>query len=143
MEPILNFMDVARYLYNKTPNMSNLKLQKMMYFAYLEYYKNCKEELFKNEFEAWVYGPVLPKLYSSFYELFTVSNEDNIKNKEIEKFLDSIIEKYGSMHAFDLVNKTHEDKAWIEARKGFKKTDPSNVKITLNIIKKFLPKSEI
>jgi len=48
----LDYMEVARYLYKNTPRMSNLKLQKMMFFAYIEYYEKYQEELFKDDFEA-------------------------------------------------------------------------------------------
>ncbi|WP_375317216.1 hypothetical protein [Spiroplasma endosymbiont of Virgichneumon dumeticola] len=54
-KPELDYMTVARYLYNNVENCNNMKLQKLMFFAYIEYYKKYKKELFKDDFEAWVY----------------------------------------------------------------------------------------
>ncbi|WP_342276189.1 hypothetical protein [Spiroplasma endosymbiont of Nebria brevicollis] len=42
----LDYMDIARYLYNNVTVINNLKLQKMMFFSYIEYYKETKNELF-------------------------------------------------------------------------------------------------
>ena len=45
MKPQLNYMEVAKYLFNNTSYMNNLKLQKMMFFAYIKYYKKFKKQL--------------------------------------------------------------------------------------------------
>lgn len=85
----LNYMDVAKYFYKNIEYMNNLKLQKLMFFAYVEYYKKYKKELFKDDFEAWVYGPVLPDLYYNFYKLLIPNNdkEDKINDKKINYFI--------------------------------------------------------
>lgn len=138
----LGYMDVARYLYKKTNNMNNLKLQKMMFFAYIEYYEKYHEELFKDDFEAWVYGPVLPDLYYYFYKLLLSEDkiEKEIIDKNIQNVLNDIVEKYGNKDAFNLVELSHKNEIWINARQGLEEFEPSNIK--LNIIQYYSNKDE-
>lgn len=46
--------------------ISNLKLQKLLYFSWLEYYRRNGTPLFEEEFEAWKYGPVVPSVYYDY-----------------------------------------------------------------------------
>ena len=44
-------------------SISNLKMQKMLYFAHMFFLGRTTKYLIDEEFEAWDYGPVLPSLY--------------------------------------------------------------------------------
>lgn len=46
--------------------VSNLVLQKLVYFAHGRYLSESNEPLVFGEFEAWQYGPVHPHIYSAF-----------------------------------------------------------------------------
>ena len=46
--------------------ISPMKLQKMTYFLYKEYLQSTNIPLFREPFEKWKYGPVLPSLYYKF-----------------------------------------------------------------------------
>lgn len=125
-------MEVANYLFNNVKNINNLKLQKMMFFSYIEYYDKFHNELFEDNFQAWVYGPVLPELYYLFYKLLDTNNSfQEIKDKEIKEVLNNVIKKYGDKNAFELVDLTHEHPAWKNARNGLSSNEPSNNKINL------------
>ena len=43
--------------------VSNLKMQKILYLAHLDYMGKHNERLVESPFEAWNYGPVQPDLY--------------------------------------------------------------------------------
>ena len=43
-----------------------MKLQRLVYFLYKEYYKRTGTLLFSEEFQTWRTGPVLPSLYAKF-----------------------------------------------------------------------------
>ena len=47
-------------------NVSNLRLQKILYFAHMACLVKHKEPLIDEQFHAWLYGPVVPKLYHDF-----------------------------------------------------------------------------
>lgn len=65
-----NVKDVAQYIVNyfiqcENP-ITNLELQKLLYFSWIDYFKNRREYLFNEPFEAWVLGPVVPDAYYDF-----------------------------------------------------------------------------
>lgn len=43
-----------------------MKLQKLMYFCHADYLKQFGNDLIKQNFEAWDYGPVIPSIYAEF-----------------------------------------------------------------------------
>ena len=43
---------------------SNLRIQKILYIAYMHYLGKHDKHLIREDFEAWQYGPVEPKLYN-------------------------------------------------------------------------------
>ena len=48
-------------------SLSNLKLQKLLYFLQMYHYEQHGQLFFKDDvFEAWRYGPVIPKVYNEF-----------------------------------------------------------------------------
>ena len=50
-----------------TPTITQLKLQKLVYFAHGWYMAFCEDPLVDNEYvEAWKFGPVFPSLYQEF-----------------------------------------------------------------------------
>ena len=48
--------------------VSNLVLQKLVYFAHGRYLSESRSPLVFGEFEAWQYGPVHPHVYSAFQD---------------------------------------------------------------------------
>ena len=61
-------VDLAKYVVQKCTTekrpVSNLQLQKIMYFLQAVYCKWSNGDLlFEDSFEAWPYGPVLPEVY--------------------------------------------------------------------------------
>ena len=64
-------LDVARCLIRlgnrrKGENMTNLRLQKLLYFGQLWSLRENGEPLFEDEIEAWPYGPVVPAVYHAY-----------------------------------------------------------------------------
>lgn len=57
--------------------VSNLQLQKILYFVQVGYYAKRHEFLFEDDFEAWQYGPVVPEVY----RLFSIWGGDKITRK--------------------------------------------------------------
>lgn len=56
--------DAACYLCDRSSwQLSNLKLQKMLYMADMNFVGQNRMRMLDEDFEAWDYGPVLPSLY--------------------------------------------------------------------------------
>ncbi|KIL06900.1 hypothetical protein SR42_15115 [Clostridium botulinum] len=65
-----NVLDIARYIINygnkKMYNISNLKLQKILYFVQASFLTDNHRACFNEDIEAWDFGPVVPEVYQEF-----------------------------------------------------------------------------
>ncbi len=128
-------MDVAKYIISYCNNegmpVSNLKLQKMLYYAWVDYYKNCRRYLFREDICAWHLGPVVPDVYYVM-SLFGGRPIDRSFNSDISErdigILNGIIDKYNRYSASALVDMTHRrGTAWHEVyddKKGERRVIP-------------------
>ena len=112
-------VDIARYVvdkcYQDRKPVSNLQLQKMLYFLQILFLEAFEAPLFSEEFEAWPYGPVMPSVYKMFsrfggapIEMRFVSAKESIQQTHKE-FLDTAIEVLREKSPWDLVRITHAD----------------------------------
>lgn len=101
--------------------ITNLKMQKMLYFAHMFFLGRTGQPLIKEEFEAWDYGPVIPALYSktSFFgsenigDIFSDIKLDPLSNTKEYEVLKETAETLLSRPTSQLVNITHHEKgAW-------------------------------
>lgn len=122
---ILNIeaIEVARYIINRGINnnepISNLQLQKILYFVQSRFIKKFKKPLFEDDFEAWYYGPVIPKVYhrysyNSSYAILQKQEEGEMYlSEEHLEFINNIIDELIKVDAWSLVDKSHiKDGAW-------------------------------
>ena len=62
-----NAIDLARYIISKCSKeqcpISNLQLQKILYYIQVEWLSKNNEPLFNNDICAWQFGPVVPDVY--------------------------------------------------------------------------------
>ena len=119
-----NVKDIAQYVVNyfircKKP-VTNLKLQKILYFLWIDYFKDNGEYLFNENFEAWVLGPVVPQAY---YEFSAYGADIILRFKDVQlnldevkiKILNKILDKYANYSAYELVDMSHKKGgAWAE-----------------------------
>lgn len=131
--------DLASYICNKyycdyKKEISPIKLQKSLYFCfafwggfirknndnanYVEEQLNLNEKLFTDDFEAWVYGPVIPKIFRMFknneidYVNFNSEDMFDGKNTIIKESIDSLLDELFEVSDFKLVSISHEDNCW-------------------------------
>ena len=96
--------------------VSNMKLQKLVYFSYGWFLAIRKERLFEDEIQAWKYGPVIPELYHSFklYYSNPIPEAHYLKSDSVEvsgdatALLESVWQAYGDKTAIELVDMTHK-----------------------------------
>lgn len=97
--------------------MSNLKLQKMLYYEQGYHLAVFGTPLFDEDIEAWMYGPVVPSVYEHFHENGAggiVPETDNpIKlSDEEEDLFNNVFQAYIEFSAYGLMRKTHEESPW-------------------------------
>lgn len=113
-------IDVAKYIVSRCNELqrpiSNLKLQKMMYYAWIEFYSSQKTYLFNDAICAWQLGPVVPEVYYEFcqYAGIPILRSFDVNISENDKpVLDRIISDYLPLSASTLVDRSHQKgKPW-------------------------------
>ena len=135
-----NIRSIVNWFLTNKP-MTHKKLQKLLYFSYGIYLaqnnddvNKLNNQLFENNFEAWVHGPVDPEIYA-IYKNYGI-NELFIERTCIFNFdekiliaLNKTMELYGNFEADELEEKTHKQLPWIKARNGIGATEVSTAKI--------------
>lgn len=114
--------DVALYLIQKCVEdgkpISNLQLQKILYYIQKYFLQEKKYALFSDDMEAWQFGPVVSEIYWRYCgfgssEIFEVNDSKVTFENDEKKSIDSILEEKRAMKPWDLVGDTHkEGKPW-------------------------------
>ncbi len=143
-ETIATVTDVAKYFLALAREdgdlITNLKMQKLVYYAYAHVLINNGRRLFKEPIEAWPNGPVVSNLYRQLKRYGASPIGEDFSRIESEAEFDALVarfpedvletlngvyETYMPMSAFQLVTSTHGEKPWREARRGLSPTDHS------------------
>jgi len=99
--------------------ITNILLQKLTYYTQAWFLALYNKPLFKEEFEAWKYGPVQPELYERFksfgYGPINFKPETKILPDNIGEHIEMIIETYSEYSPSELVEISHKEKPWKDA----------------------------
>lgn len=119
---MLTCFDVADYLLVKGEEdedpISNLKLQKLAYYAQGFSLVLLGRPLFAEPVEAWMHGPVVPDLYHKYKEygnqVLPVSGQLDFErfSEDERELLDEVFRVYGQFSAWKLRNMSHEETPW-------------------------------
>lgn len=116
-------IDAARYLLahqdrSEGEEVSNLKLQKLLYYAQGYHLALFGKPLFADDIEAWDLGPVVPDVYRAFKDFggaaidAPISEPQNVDDTARET-LDRVIDGYGQFTATRLAQMTHGEPPWL------------------------------
>lgn len=113
-----NAMDVAKLIitdgYDRCKFVTNLRLQKLMYFVWIAYYKKKNEPLFREPFYAWKFGPVVLSVYKEFCRFVSEpifkSYDTEIAPEDAQIIIDAVAE-HDNHSTAALVHLTHRDGA--------------------------------
>ena len=111
---------IAKYIINWCNNHSiritNLKLQKLLYFLQGEIVKQTGIKLIREDFYAWQLGPVIPEVYNAFsmYSSSTIPKQElNISiDPQLVKHIEVVLLKYAKRSTWDLVDLSHCQDPW-------------------------------
>ena len=112
-----------------------MKLQKLAYYSKAWHSVWDDEELFPENFQAWVNGPVCYELYQEHRGAFSVTewpkgNPRRLSKPQLET-IRAIVASYGDKSAWELSNLTHNEAPWVDARSGVPPMQRSSNVITL------------
>ena len=111
--------------------LSNLKLQKLVYYAQGFYVALHGEPLFEEEIEAWTHGPVAPALYHLYkhYSSDKIPYAEDFKADALTSdeldLIEDVFQEFGQYSAWKLRNMTHEEPTWMDYQ-----TDHSVIPVT-------------
>jgi uncharacterized phage-associated protein len=103
--------------------MSNMKLQKMLYYEQGFHLAVFGTPLFEEDIEAWMYGPVVPAVYEVYkdygYNGIDPGEAEEISLSDREQALfDEVYKVYGAYSAIGLMNMTHRESPWANTPAG-------------------------
>lgn len=125
--------DVSAYLISKADisegdGMTNLKLQKLLYYCQGFALVLLNKPLFTNAIDAWQHGPVVRVVYNAYksYGGNVISsaskgNADSLSAEERE-LVDDVYSVYGKYSAWYLRNLTHSEPTWQSVESSDDKT---------------------
>ena len=132
--------DVSHYIIvysnKKDYGVSNLKLQKLLYFVQAFFLINDCPPCFDEKIEAWDFGPVVPEIYREYkryggmdiptidyyvkFDKKNIWNTERIYYEDIisdddKEMIRAVVDKFAHCSATFLVNLTHNQDPWINA----------------------------
>ncbi len=105
---------------NGGERLTNLKLQKLLYYQQGYHLAVFGTPLFDDQVEAWMYGPVVPCVYDKFSSsgsntLPVISSDVVILDEDEEILFNQVYQAYREFSAIGLMNRTHNEQPWKEA----------------------------
>lgn len=123
-------------------SMTHKKLQKVCYYGVAWGWALMNRSVITNDkFEAWVHGPVAPRLYDEYKhygwdDIPKTSETANLSNA-LSEMLEAVWITYGDKSGNELEALSHMETPWIVARKGLKASEPSHNRIKPAVMKSY------
>ena len=129
----IDSLQLAMYILAKFGSMNHLKIHKLIYYIEVYHLAYFEVSISEEEFEAWVHGPVVTKLWHKFKDKANVYDGLVIKQKykepivkELKKalntnqyeFINAVLTEFNKRTPYELECLTHSERPWIQARKG-------------------------
>lgn len=129
IDPIKLSKYVINYVSKFKDDMSHLKLQKLLYYIEAWHLVSFDEPLFKEDFQAWVHGPVIREVFDHYKDKSILNNllpkevvdyniDDYLSEEQIE-VINDVLDEYGRRSPYYLECLTHEERPWKKARRGY------------------------
>lgn len=131
----------------KGEDVTNLKLQKILYYVQGYFLAKFDRPLFPDDIQAWNFGPVVPNVYYHFSKfgpeiLCPAEKEDlegcNLSQDERE-LIDRVINQKLQCSASALVKATHNEEPWLQATQRGEKIRRNTI-IDIEVMKNYFKK---
>ena len=136
--------------------LTQMKLQKLLFFMQGWHLGLTGEPLFENDFEAWDYGPVVPAVYQELREFgikginrlgralipcgdqFVIA-EPKLENPErLDPLFERIWQVYGRYSGNQLSDMTHKpDTPWTKVREPYGNKVPRSLRIPKELMREY------
>lgn len=144
----MSAINLSKYIiaesYNlKIDDLSNKKLQKLLYYVQAWTLVFYNKKAFEEDIEAWVHGPAIPSVYRAYKDFafnpIPVSLADGIAtiSDDIKSVVKDVLKVYGKFDANYLETLTHTEDPWQIARGESKPFQNSSNIISLDTMKTY------
>jgi len=121
--------------------ITNLHLQKLVYYAQAWYLALHDKPLFDEDFQAWARGPVQPELHDRFkkFKWNPISEypEKVELPKHVEEHMLEVMDVYGRNTSYYLERMTQDEEPWRKARGGMPIDEHSEAVISQKFMQKY------
>lgn len=125
---MISAKDVAQFfimkgLDDEESGITNLKLQKLLYYAKGFHQAIFDTALFQEKLQAWAYGPVVPEMYHEYKKygggLITELEYDPSEKFDIDQLelLHEVWSVFGQFSGWKLRDMSHNEKPWLDHEK--------------------------
>lgn len=113
----------SKEMSNSQELMTNLKLQKMLYYEQGFHLAAFGSPLFSEKIEAWMYGPVVPVVYDLYADMGASGIEPPVDEvfdltEDEATLFNNVFDVYNQFSATKLVEMTHAEPPWKNSEVG-------------------------
>ncbi len=133
---VLNSKYIISYFNKNEKDVTNLMVEKLLYFLEAIYMVMTDEDyLFNEDFYAWNFGPVSDRVYQEYkyFGNLPIILEENVNiPKKNEIYVEHLYEMFSDFSSYDLVNLSHsKGSPWYEIDNQYNDSDiPKGIKIS-------------
>jgi len=106
-------------------SITNLKIQKLLYYAQGAHLAIHGKPLFDQQIEAWAHGPVVPDVYQELKAFGSSSIQvegmceafDRLDERE-QSVVNEVYDVYGQYSAWKLRDMIHQEPPWVDTENG-------------------------
>jgi len=121
--------------------ITNLKLQRLLYYAQAWHLALYGKPLFADTFQAWPNGPIQPDVYAAYLEFGELpiesANASWLVPDAVLSHIADVLKAYGHMPAYNLERLACSEEPWKAAREGKLPDESSTSEISHEIMKTF------
>ena len=138
VEKNVSVFDVAAFIIKLMGEMSTMKLQKLVFYCQAWSLVWDEKPLYSEKIEAWANGPVVKELFDYHRGAYIINNisigNPDCLDSNQKDTVNQVLKTYGDKSAQWLIELTHLEKPWIQARKGLSLNERGNREIAHDAI---------
>ena len=139
---------IALYVINSGRKITNLLLQKILYYVKVVSKIVVGDSIILEPCEAWKFGPVFPSVYEKYRDFGKREIEVDLSDEYVnglltdkeKQIVDYVMNTFGIYNAWFLKDLMHLEEPWIAARKGLTEDDASRNLMDEEIISSYFSK---
>lgn len=110
--------EVSKYIINHL-EISNLSLQKLLYYIQMFYMSIYEKPAFTNKCSAWEYGPVFGSIYYKYKSfgrnIISEDTSEYVFEEDLKETIDTVLKYFGCFSGPVLMYFTHQEEPWKKA----------------------------